>query len=255
MACRPPVPAPRRRPAGAALLLALALTGCGQMAIDGELVDAGGKPLAGARVTAMGSTCATTSGDDGKFSLPCPTGTYDLLITKEGYIEVKEQLDATERERYNIGKKVMIAIPDSKGLFWFQDDVYQPLHPGFLTRDIQRTAEGKTRAYCLDQDASEANSLAAGVHAFFDNETDGWRPFRLDEAGCAYRDAQDERGRWTVSYKEKPDFEERTLEAGKKIAFIELTAGDYFIADWDNGFFTTAEGDKKHYTGFWLTVR
>ncbi len=241
-----------RRAPGVALG-ALLLAGCGQMAIDGEVVTVSGEPAVGARVTAMGSNCTTTVGEDGRFALPCMPGTYQLVITQEGFIEVKEDLEALERKRYDVGKKVMIAIPSEKGLFWFKDNQYVPLQPGYLTRTISTVDGSKARAYCLDRSQGQANTLAAGTHAFFDNQTDGWRPFRLDEQGCAYRDRK-EGGRWEVLYKEKPPYEERTMEQGKKIALIELAAGDYYIADWDNGFFTTDDADNKRYTGFWLSV-
>lgn len=237
-------------------LALLLLAGCGQMAVDGEVVTASGEPATGARVTAIGTTCTTTVGEDGRFALPCQPGSYSLLITREGYIEIDKEVDAPERERYDLGKMVMVAIPDSPGLFRFVDDHYQELAPGLLDRTIKVAGGNKTRAYCLDRDASEANELPVGTHAFFDNETKGWRPFRLDEQGCAYRDAQDSKARWEVVYKDKPAYEERTLEQGRKLVAIELPAGEYFIADWDQGFFTPTQVDgEKRYTGSWLVVR
>lgn len=241
-------------------LLALPLllaAGCGQMAVDGEIVDVAGNPVAGARITTLGTPCTAVSGEDGRFAMPCPPGSYSLAITHDGYIQIDQDLDALERKRYDLGKLVMVAIPPADGLFWFKDNQYQTLHAGLLDRTIDNGEGGtKNRRYCLDGKRSEANELAAGTHAFFDNHTAGWRPFLLDAEGCAYRDSQDATGRWEVSYKEKPQFEERTLEQGRKIAAIELPPGDYFIADWDQGFFTpTDTDDGKRYTGFWLVVR
>ena len=237
----------------ACMLASLLLAGCGQMAIDGEVVTVAGEPAVGARVTAMGSSCSTVVGEDGRFALPCQPGNYVVVITHPGFIEIKEEVEAPERERYDLGKQVMVAIPDSKGLFLFQDNQYVSMEPGFLARTIV-TGDVKTRRYCLDVDASTATRLAPGNHAIFDNQTDGWRPFILDAEGCAYRDQRDSKARWEVTYKEKPAYEERTLEAGKKVAVMELPAGDYFIADWDQGFFTTDPNNKKHYTGYWIKV-
>lgn len=236
--------------------LLLLATGCGQMAIDGEVVTASGEPATGARVMAIGTTCTTTVGEDGRFALPCQPGTYKLSITREGYVEIEEDVEAPERERYDLGKKVMVAIPDAPGLFRFASDQYVELKPGLLDRTITSQDGTRARSYCLDRDASEANELAAGTHAFFDNQTKGWRPFRLDEQGCAYRDAQDAKARWEVVYKDKPNYEERTLETGRKLVAIELPAGEYFIADWDQGFFTPTKVDgEKRYTGSWLVVQ
>lgn len=244
--------------AGWPLILApLLAAGCGQMAIDGEVVTVTGEPAVGARVTAIGSTCAAEVGEDGRFALPCVPGSYKLAITRDGYIQLDQDVEATERKRYDLGKLVMVAIPPANGLFWFKDNAYQAMSPGLLDRSIENADGGtKDRRYCLDRDASQANELAVGTHAFFDNHSPGWRPFRLDEQGCAYRDRQDSRGRWEVVYKEKPPYEERTLEAGRKIAAMELQPGEYFIADWDQGFFTPVETEGgKRYSGAWLVVR
>ena len=41
------------------------------------------------------------------------------------------------------------------------------------------------------------------------------------------------------------------------MALLTLETGDYFIANWDRGFFNAVDKkeDKHSYTGFWLQVR
>jgi len=238
----------------ASALASILLAGCTQMAIDGKIVDVSGQPLADVRITAIEGNCMTTSGVDGKFALTCPPGDYSLVIDKDGYIELKVEISAPGHERYDLGKKVMVKIPDEHGLFLFQADAYVPLKRAYLTRTIEEADGGTTRRYCLEAQDSEPNELAAGQQELFDNQTPGWRAFTLDEQGCAYRDRKDEHAHWEVLYKEKPESVERQLEPGKKVAVLALPAGNYFIADWDQGFFTTDEQDKKRYTGFWLKV-
>jgi len=248
-------PANRATSTTPALLLAcvLALVGCGQMAIDGEIIDVSGAPLVGAQVNLIGSTCNTQVGEDGHFALPCTPGSYIVVINKPGYIEFKVDLEATEPERYDIGKQTLVAIPESKGLFLFEDNQYKTMEAAYLTRTITNGAQ-KSRRYCLDREGSTATLLPPGQHTLFDNESPGWRPFLLDADGCAYRDQRNDKARWEVVCKEKPAYEERTLEREKKVAVIDLPAGDYFIANWDQGFFTTDPADKHRYLGFWLHV-
>lgn len=231
----------------------LLLLACGQMAIDGQVVNVTGQPVPGARITAIGANCATTAGEDGRYALPCLPGTYTLVVNMDGYVEQKLEVEATERKRYDQGKTVLVALPTEKGVFLFEENRYRAMEPAWLTRSIDE-GEVKARRYCLDIQGSTATRLAPGSHALMDNESPGWRPFKLDEEGCAYRDQKDGRGQWVVTYKEKPEYQEQTLAAGKKVALLELPPGDYFIAHWDQGFFTTDATEKHRYTGYWLSV-
>lgn len=234
--------------------LMLVLIGCSKMAIDGEVVDATGQPIEGANVTAIGTTCTTKSGADGSFVLECLPGQYQISVAQEGYIAVELDFDAGERKRYDAGKQVLVQIPDSEGLFLFADNVYHPMKEGRLIRQLDNKDGKKYRAFCLDRSASEPNKMVKGVWPFFDHEHMGWRPFRLDAEGCAYRDVKNEKHQWSVEYREKPPYETHQLELGKTIARMELAPGEYFIADW-KGFFVTAEGEKHTYSGHWLSVQ
>ena len=102
------------------------------------------------------------------------------------------------------------------------------------------------------------NLFAAGTHAFFDNESIGWRPFRLDQDGCAYRMSPSSDTRWGVDYAEKASFETRQVAEGKEIVLMTLEPGRYFIADWDQGFFTKVKaegGETLGYSGFYVEVQ
>ena len=239
-----------------ALLASLALTGCSKMAIDGVVVDANGKPLAGAMISTVGTPCNARSGEDGKFSLECPPGSYQIIISAEGYTSEDLDYEATERKRYDLGKKVLIKIPDEKGLHLLQGGTYVQMTAGFLNRNLEKDGNLVHRSMCLDRERSQPNALAAGPHALFDYEHPGWRPFLLDADGCAYRDTKNEKMQWTVEYREKADYETREINNGKTIALMALKPGDYFIADWDKGFFTAVDlkEDRHSYTGYWIHV-
>lgn len=230
-----------------------ALSSCAQMAIDGQILTVSGEPAAQARVSLIGSPCTTTTEADGRFSLSCHPGSYSMVITKEGFVELKDQVEATEQKRYDLGEMLMIAIPGSAGLFLLQDHQYLALERSYLKRTIVDGAT-RTRSWCLDRASSKAATVSAGVHAFFDNKAPEWRPFRLDAEGCAYRDRRDSSAIWEVTYRERPETKEELLQVGRKIMRMELSEGDYFLADWDQGFFTPDANDKKRYTGTWLQV-
>ncbi len=236
------------------LPLTLLLGACGGMAIDGQVVDANGAAMADVSVTAFGHPCQTRTDAEGKFALECVPGEHRVVIGAEGYVPVEEDISAPERQRYEMGKKILIKIPEDKGIFLFRGGTYASLTDGRLSRRLEKSGKETLRAFCLDLEQSEPNELGAGVHNFFDHEHIGWRPFKLDEDGCAYRDRKNEKHQWTVEYREKAQFEEISLDRNKTIARIAFEPGDYFIADW-KGFFTAPEGEKHTYTGHWIQVR
>jgi hypothetical protein len=240
------------RPGPAAF--ALGALGCGRMALDGQVVDARGNPAAGARVTVVGTSCSGDVGEDGRFAVACEPGEHVVVITREGYTTVELKVEAGERKRYDLGKQVLVQIPTEKGLFVFSGAEYAPLKPGRLRRSMVDGPEGMTRAYCLDREQSEANTVAAGALTLFDNEAVGWRAFKLDAEGCAYRDQRQPTNQWKVLYKEKPASEEVEVGRGKRIARLQVEPGDYFLADWDKGFFTQAAAGEFSYVGSWVQV-
>lgn len=255
-------------------VISLLLAGCGVMAIDGTVVDADGAPIAGATVSAMPTTKASTDEDGnvsvqgagricqgytdatGAFSLACQPSTYDVLIAADGYTSEEIQVEAPERERYDVGKQLLVKIPAEKGLFLKQGPAYAAMTPGRVLRATEKDGGLLHRRFCLDTEGGGPTELSAGVHALFDNEHPGWRPFKLDAEGCAYRDTKNEQHQWTVEYREKAEYQKRELNRGKTVALMSLPAGDYFVADW-KGFFQKDpdKARKNAYTGHWLKVR
>ena len=232
--------------------IAALLGGCGKMAIEGDVVDVTGTPLAGAYVTTIGAPCQTMTDEAGHFELTCTPGTYQLTIGQAGYISHEVEVEATEKKRYNLDRNVLIKIPEGEGLFLLTDGVYSSMKPGFLARRESRS--GDVRTYCIDTERGEPNALPASVQSFFDKEHEGWRPFRLNADGCAYQMSKQSSGRWEVDFADKPLYDEHQVGKGMTIARIELQPGDYFVADW-KGFFVEAPGEKQAYSGFWLQVK
>jgi hypothetical protein len=236
------------------LLCTLVVTaGCAEMVIEGQLLDAQGNSIEGAMVTSVGTQCAATTDTKGRYELTCPPGSHELVMSKQGFLTEELQVNAAERQRYKVGKKVLVAIPEEQGLFLFANDAYLPMKSGQLVRKLSGEGMSKQRAYCLDKTRSEPNPTGPGEALILDNAATTWRPFRLDSEGCAYRDSRNKRGSWVVDYREKPDLEEHKLTGRMKLARIQLTPGEYFIADW-KGFFVSQTEDQQSYGGFWITV-
>lgn len=235
------------------LAFLIAITGCSPMAIEGEVVDVTGAPIVDALVTAMETPCNARTDENGKFDLVCQPGSYRLVVSMQGYLTEQEDIEAIERKRYKTSKFVLVKIPKGRGLFMFSKQEYIPMKPGRLERNLEANGVERKRAYCLDKSQSEPNTFKAGTIPFFDNESTGWRPFQLDEEGCAYRDSRNASGKWEVVYREKPPYEEKRLAKGKKIARIEFKPGEYFLADW-KGFFVADPKQKQRYTGHWVTI-
>lgn len=236
------------------------IVGCGQMAIDGRVVDVAGEPLPGAVVTAKGSRCQTTTDAQGDFKLPCDLGTYDIYIGAAGYIsEEVKGLDATERKRYDLGKRVLIRMPEVEGLLRFTDTAYLPMERAWLDRRSGGLGRDAYRHYCLPEGVEQPRTtLSPGVHAFFDNKTQGaWRVFRLDAEGCAYRMSPKSDTQWGVDFSDIVEFESRVVERDRSVVLIDLQPGLYFVADWEAGFFVkgrTPDGEDEGYLGSLLEV-
>jgi hypothetical protein len=234
---------------------ALGVTGCSRMAIDGQVADVAGEPIAGAMVTAVGGAqCQSRTDETGTFELVCSPQHYEVHIGKTGYIpEVLEAFDASERKRYEIGVRTLIKIPSERGLTRFKGNEYVPMVRGWLEKTTASGPNGY-RHYCLKDDDVPVNTLAPGLNPFFDYESEGWKVFKLDDEGCAYRmsPGKDGKAKWQVDYADRPKSETRELEHGKDIVIMDLPQGRYFIADWSKGFFTKGKlpDGKSGYLGY-----
>ena len=244
-----------RAPAGSCWLAWL-LAGCGQLSVEGEVRTGSGAPAVGARVQAEGEDCATTVDAQGRFELSCRPGPRAVHIAQDGYLPVRVELPATDGAARVLEPQTLVQIPPGPGLYWSDAGVQRPLPRAWLERRVQgASGKGRSRAWCLLPDAAPATVLPPGVTSLYDMEATPWRPFRLDAEGCAYRDQQNDQGQWEVGYKDKPPTQERELQPGLKLVLVELPAGDYFLADWGQGFFTPDPAQAERYTGYWLSVR
>lgn len=227
------------------------LAGCAQMSIDGQVVDVVGAPVAGAVVTAVGSTCQTVTGPQGRFSLPCKPGRYTVAVSAEGHHDAEQTLSAMDREPHDIGVVELVNMPRSEGLFRMVGTDFLRLDPGWLGRN----ADEQTKAYCLREEDSAVNTVSTGLR-LYERAADDWRLFRLDEEGCAQRLVW-RAGAWRVESQDPVEPERRVLGTDILNQF-ELTSGRYFLADWPSGRFrpdaTRGPEQDKRFSGHLLIV-
>lgn len=235
-------------------IVAAALGSCHNMAFEGRLVDATGAGIPSARVALGPAKCAGSTDASGAFSVHCAPGHYAATIEADGFIADGLDLDAAEPKVYDVGKRVLVRVPEERGFLAFDANGYHAMKPARLERRTGGSTLEPWRAYCLAPKLSEANQRPPGVYPFLDHGSSGWRAFRLDDEGCAYRMSPTSPGQWGVDYAVAPQLEVKQATPDAAIVTMHLEPGSYFVADWQAGFFTPASDDPLHYTGYWIEV-
>ena len=98
--------------AGAALTL---LAGSGRLSaqgtIAGRVTQDGGRPLADARILAIGTSQSTTTNDSGKFTMKnMPTGAVQLQVLRVGFQSQKKLVNVTSGETATVDFTLAIAV-------------------------------------------------------------------------------------------------------------------------------------------------
>jgi hypothetical protein len=146
---------------------------------------------------------------------------------------------------------VLHQLPAEPGLFRRGPAGFVALDRAYLRRvdDAGRVAQ---RSFCLEGVGARPVELPAAAVELLAHEHPGWRLFRLDPEGCAWREEREGELRWRKVW--DGGMEAEVLEVGKGLRqiLLQLSAGDYFLADWD-GYFRGAEGaGLPRYGGHWL---
>ena len=237
------------------------LSGCSGTRIAGVVTDVSGSPLVGATVTVIGTTCQTTTNSEGGFDLPCREGEHQVAIAMQQYVSKSLNVEATEAIRYDLGKVILILIPKGEGLFLFDGNEYVQMDPSYLGKHTTNGAVTE-RAFCLDRKTAVPHRQKSGRVPLFDKSYGDWRPWRLDEDGCAYRSRRDG-GQWKETYAQRATFTEQRLEFDKSVVLLNAEAGaEYFIADWSNGWFVQTPTSRKakdvtekRYSGYYIKIK
>ncbi len=217
-------------------------------------MDANGSPIQGATVSRQASDCSTLSGKDGRFELKCGAGKWKISIRHPSFFSKMETVDVPDGNQVILERSTLIQVPESDGLHLLRLSSFVPLVPSTLERTSNTDGEAKRRDFCVERDQSTPNIVSSDTLRLQDRTTTPWRIFRLDPAGCAYRDSRNQEGRWVVEHRERAKV---SLEPGIddiQIHSVAVEVGEYFIAEW-SGFFVPTAPKASTYKGYWVQVQ
>ena len=216
--------------------------------------------MVGAMATVVGTLCQEHTDEQGFFELKCKQkGAVQVAISQTGYVSKSIEWVPSATKQTDLGKVHLIKIPTEQGLFLFDGASYKTMQPGHVQRNVT-SGSSVEKNYCIARDRSSENRRPAGTIPLFDNEHDGWRIWKLDDEGCAWRmRCKNSRSKCEAVYRERMRGEERQLEDAKRIVLVDLQPGEYFIADWSAGIFVknkaiSEETGEDLYSGFHLII-
>lgn len=243
-------------------LLMLGLPACGGAVVEGIVLSPHGQPVVGAPVTVDGQPCADETDERGAFQLTCEPGELRLHVRPPGQTEAHHTLAALEHQDYSAGLLTVMPTPPTPGLWLVDGPGLRALPRHTLRRTVDEGADGAlSRRFCLEKGGDPPLPSSPGPVAFAERLPDGapatasstWRAFKLDAEGCAYRDTRNARLQWTEGWKVKPVAEVAQVAEGHRWVTLQLEAGDWFIADWNDFFVPLGEGaDNDRFGGAWI---
>ena len=232
----------------------IAFLGCASTTLNGVIEDAQSKPIANAAVSSdHAEGCETTTDSNGQFLLECAAGSWTITIGSEGYLSDVRSISVTEGTTTTLPTVRLTAIPSDDGLFLLSDGVFEPLHPVHLERTTTTKGKAKNRAFCIPKQGHSPVIASEATVTILSKNTGGWRPFRMDTNGCAYRDAKTVDGHWVVEHQDQPTLQTQAIDETVTIHTMTATNGDYFLADWA-GFFVPIDASSPLYKGHWLQI-
>ncbi len=91
--------------------------------VTGQVVDEDGNPIAGAKVTVIGTPVSVTTGDDGSFTFWLPVGTYTITISAFGYYTKALNVTVSEGETVDLGQIPLEKMPMAAILYDYQGQI------------------------------------------------------------------------------------------------------------------------------------
>ena len=234
------------------MLLSFAF-GCGTTTLSGTVIDASDVPIGGVVVRAEADPeCNTKTNDAGIFTLECAPGDWTVLFEHLDHLSVVRTATLNLGDRVELTRTILQAIPTEPGLHILVNNRFELLPSASLTRTTINTGTAKQRAFCVDSETAAPFAAGrAGTVTMLANVPPNWRAFRMDQHGCAYRDAKTAEGQWMIDHQERPALHTDRKQTGVVLTTWEAAGGDYFLADWA-GFFVPVAPDTDSYSGRWI---
>jgi len=234
-------------------VLALALTGCSELAFEGTVIDPFGAALPGVLVTSEPGRCAGTTNAQGIYYARCKPGRYTLTATLNGHFPHSVDVRQSERVLHPVDPLTLFPDPGEPGPWLLLEDGLRRPDPA----PVERRDAPRERRYCLTSDAPTTTVVPAGETLLLDPSGSEYRLFELDDQDCARHEAW-RAGEWRVASESVMELNSAPLGSGLRHA-PELAVGDYLLAPWDSARFAvvspTAPAEQtKRYAGFRITV-
>lgn len=145
------------KPSIVMLMVVLLLNGCGSSEIQGTVKDPFGNNMEGVEVTIEKSDLKSSTGKDGRYSIPYVLGTFILKYSKSGYTTQKITLTITEKTRFPAQTVMLYPIPTEPGLYLIGEKNLIKLSPSKIVMQEIRKKSGDAMRDMLRLDESQVN--------------------------------------------------------------------------------------------------
>lgn len=214
------------------------------------VTDAEGTPVVGATLHADGEPpCDAVTGADGHFRAPCPTGARTFTVRHPALLPSDHPTTVEGHGDVVLPTFVGVRVPTEAGVHALVDGHFSTPPAVGLVRSGDDTSG---YSWCLPKQDPPA-ALPAGTLKLLDNHVSEWRLYRMDEKGCVYRLTPTPGGFWEYASDPVPVTRLEPFAPGRDWLTVELTAGDYVLADWMDGGFVP-DGDSGKYRAEWIHI-
>lgn len=218
------------------MILALALA-CTPTVVG--TVGSDGGPVPGAVVHATsGPPLDAVTDDQGGFRARVEPGPRRLEVTHPAYLPVQVDVDVQGHGEVLLPTVQLVAVPTEPGVHLRVGDGFVRPAPAPMVR---RGDAATGWRWCLGEGTPTA--VPAGALRVLDNHEADWRVLRVGADGCVYQ-LQPTPGGFFNEVADRVEARRDTPFApGRDWLELELTAGDYVIAEWfAGGFVPEGEG-------------
>ncbi len=179
------------RPTVLFLIAIVLLNGCGRNEIQGTVKDPFGNGIEGVTVSIEKSDLHSSSGKDGRYSIPAILGTFILKYSKPGYTTQKITLTSQRNTPFPAQTATIYPIPQEPGLYYVGAKSLMKMSPAKIavrqtrniTGDPMRDLRG-LRQVKFYPDEIMAAAFRAGKAEFIDTSSLNLIPMRLRSDGC-----------------------------------------------------------------------
>jgi hypothetical protein len=162
------------------IMAILLLNGCGSSEIQGTVKDPFGNNMEGVEVSIEKSDLKSSTGKDGRYSIPYVLGTFALKYSKPGYTTQKVSLTIAEKTRFPAQTVTIYPIPKEPGLYYIGEKSLIKMSPNkTIMQEIYDNSVDKGQVNFFPKDRIMESPLKAGKAQFIDRSSLPLIPMRI----------------------------------------------------------------------------